>query len=436
MMNQVLSEAKLLGALLGVLKKENSKVRDDLLKELREEFEKHTFQPILVEGPEGPQGAEGPEGPPGPIGLQGSIGSTGPQGFLGEQGLVGPQGEIGQTGADGQKGDKGDRGDKGEPGPQGIEGKIGPQGVDGKEGLQGSQGKKGEGGEKGSEGPQGVQGEVGPQGLKGAQGKDGKDGKDGQRGLLGIQGVEGEKGEKGDMGPAGPQGEMGLPGRNGETPSVAPIEKNLNKLFDDLKGTVTAQVTRLNLGGGSSSGGGEVRLEFLDDVDRATAKIDGRYLKYDEALDKYVGAAIEEEESLTAVNSNILPSANNTFDLGSADLRWKDLFLSGQTINLGGSTISSDGTGQISISGSGAVLPPNSRIGSEDDSGSLKRIAVIGSQAAVEIDVPLFTQSSGLNTPANTFLFRVDSQVRVFDNFFLNNGSQISQDVKIAQFLF
>ena len=39
-------------------------------------------------------------------------------------------------------------------------------------------------------------------------------------------------------------------------------------------------------------GGGEVRLEFLDDVDRSTAKTDGLYLKYDESLDKWVGALV------------------------------------------------------------------------------------------------------------------------------------------------
>ena len=37
---------------------------------------------------------------------------------------------------------------------------------------------------------------------------------------------------------------------------------------------------------------------------------------------------------------NIIPSANETYDLGSASYRWKDLYLSGTTINLGGTTIS------------------------------------------------------------------------------------------------
>ena len=40
--------------------------------------------------------------------------------------------------------------------------------------------------------------------------------------------------------------------------------------------------------------------------------------------------------SMGSVNVHILPSVNETYDLGSASLRWKDLFLSGTTINLGG----------------------------------------------------------------------------------------------------
>ena len=36
-------------------------------------------------------------------------------------------------------------------------------------------------------------------------------------------------------------------------------------------------------------GGGEVRLEFLDDIDRDTAKVDGKFLKYQSSTGKWVG---------------------------------------------------------------------------------------------------------------------------------------------------
>ena len=41
----------------------------------------------------------------------------------------------------------------------------------------------------------------------------------------------------------------------------------------------------------TQGGGGEVRLEFLDDVDRNTAKVNGKFLQYDSSSDKWIGAS-------------------------------------------------------------------------------------------------------------------------------------------------
>jgi len=49
------------------------------------------------------------------------------------------------------------------------------------------------------------------------------------------------------------------------------------------------------------------------------------------------------------VNTSIVPAANITYDLGSSTLRWKDLYLSGSTINLGGQTLS-DTAGALTLS--------------------------------------------------------------------------------------
>jgi hypothetical protein len=52
------------------------------------------------------------------------------------------------------------------------------------------------------------------------------------------------------------------------------------------------------------------------------------------------------------VQGNIVPSANITYNLGSTNYRFKDLFLSGTTIDLGGATIKTD-----SNSGAIALIP-------------------------------------------------------------------------------
>lgn len=44
--------------------------------------------------------------------------------------------------------------------------------------------------------------------------------------------------------------------------------------------------------------------------------------------------------NLESITGNLSPSANITYDLGSPDRRWRDLYLSGNTINLGSASIS------------------------------------------------------------------------------------------------
>src|SRR6056300_1918101 len=94
--------------------------------------------------------------------------------------------------------------------------------------------------------------------------------------------------------------------------------------------------------------------------------------------------------------AKILPSTTETYNLGSASKRWNELFLAGTTIKLGGSTISSDGTGQITISATGATLPGNSNI--EVTSGVQKEIALAGETGDPVRSVPFFSKSGGLNT--------------------------------------
>ena len=53
-------------------------------------------------------------------------------------------------------------------------------------------------------------------------------------------------------------------------------------------------------------GGGETRLEFLDDVDRDTAKVDGKFLKYEASSGKWVGATGGGGGSYTGTSGQIL----------------------------------------------------------------------------------------------------------------------------------
>ena len=79
--------------------------------------------------------------------------------------------------------------------------------------------------------------------------------------------------------------------------------EQLRKLVESSVRSVTAQ-----------GGGGEVRLEFLDDIDRDTAKNNGKFLKYDSSLDKWVGANASGGAGSQTLNETL--GLGNTSSLG------------------------------------------------------------------------------------------------------------------------
>ena len=139
----------------------------------------------------------------------------------------------------------------------------------------------------------------------------------------------------------------------------------------------------------------------------------------------------------SAVDQDIIPETNNTISLGSSSKRFSDLFLSGQTINLGGATISSDGTGSIAIAATGATLPAGSKAGAN-------QLAVVstgsaGAAGQVSRVVPFFSASGGLSTANTNFEFNaVIDEKFVFTGtktFTLANGSALADsDPTLFQF--
>lgn len=57
---------------------------------------------------------------------------------------------------------------------------------------------------------------------------------------------------------------------------------------------------------------------------------------------KYSDISVQ-SANLEAVSTNVVPSANITFDLGTAELAWRDLYLAGNTIFIDGNKISTSG---------------------------------------------------------------------------------------------
>ena len=149
-----------------------------------------------------------------------------------------------------------------------------------------------------------------------------------------------------------------------------------------------------------------------------------------------VELAGQNDLDLSAVAQDILPDGNGTRNLGSTTKRFGELFLLGQTIDLGGAIIDSDGTGQVSVSATGVTLPEGSKAGTNK-----LAVAVTGSggteQSATVI--PFFSNAGGLSTANANFNFNatVDDKF-VFTGtktFTLSTGANLA-DSNITLFQF
>ena len=216
----------------------------------------------------------------------------------------------------------------------------------------------------------------------------------------------------------------------------------LRRDFNNFKNLIQRDISNQKMSG---AGSGEVRLEFLDDVQKSTAKVDGKVLQYSSSDNKWVGEnpvgiseLLEETDGdnivynatdssgsdedddvlleagvggsrdidqfvLQILTTNIIPQQGEKYNLGSPSHRFENIYLSSETIDLGGATISSDGSGTITISADGVTLPT----GSKDADGFVLARTTADTQQTFKI-VKLFTQASGLTTAAASFKFNAE----------------------------
>jgi hypothetical protein len=144
------------------------------------------------------------------------------------------------------------------------------------------------------------------------------------------------------------------------------------------------------------------------------------------------------------VTGNLIPSSDGVYQLGSQSRRWQTAYLSAETVNIGGATISSDSTGSILISATGATLPTGSKVGT-------RVMALNGSTAGTSSrpvqEVPLYVQDGeGVvdtgGAVAITFEFNgtvedIPVYTEAGQTFILANGAAFqSSDLGITQFQF
>ena len=243
---------------------------------------------------------------------------------------------------------------------------------------------------------------------------------------------------------------------------VAQPEDSLTRLrkeFEQFRTVMQRNLEAKQNAYDGNSGSGAVKIQDMDDVDADGALINGNVFRFNSSKGKFdsvapvtealiqegteddkilldgtdssgsdsgsfitlqdasVGSAVD----LTSVAQDIIPDSTNTRNLGSSSKRFKELFLAGSTIDLGGATISSDGTGVVSISSDGVTLPSNSKVGSDT-------IAKAGSNGKTSIDVEFFSRAGGTSTANATFKFQSKGLSYVFTDggsFTLSDGTAL-----------
>ena len=211
--------------------------------------------------------------------------------------------------------------------------------------------------------------------------------------------------------------------------------ESLQKEFTNFKQKVIEQL-------GSLGGGGATRLNEMDDL-VTSGRADGDSIVYNSSTNKYTHSAASASVNLSledsidgnllidgtdasgsnagddfvqesgvnggrdfdynvlqGLTSNIVPQASGTYDLGSETKRFKNLYLESNTVDIGGALISSDGSGQITISADGVTLPTGSK-----DAEGFELARTTGDTGQTFKIVKLFTQASGLSTAAAEFKF-------------------------------
>lgn len=129
---------------------------------------------------------------------------------------------------------------------------------------------------------------------------------------------------------------------------------------------------------------------------------------------------------------SFIPSVTDTYDLGSASYRWRDLYLTGNSIYLGSGTISTDANGALSLlnaSGGQLVVAGNSTLTTLENGSSNITITLDGNvTTSVGGNAAVFTVSSTGSNIFGTLSVSGNATANAIktDNYLYANGVPIS----------
>ncbi|MGY8868010.1 MAG: hypothetical protein ACKVJK_20585, partial [Methylophagaceae bacterium] len=130
-------------------------------------------------------------------------------------------------------------------------------------------------------------------------------------------------------------------------------------------------------------------------------------------------------EIQSEVSGSIIPTTNETFDLGSASNRWNDIYLAGSTIDLGGTKMTKDSEGNVEFKDASnnrkKIIVEEILIGSGDNQKSLK--VVNGKSVVVDKDGAAITQMAGHIMPNGHDIYDLGSPTAQWRDLYLSSGS-------------
>ena len=154
---------------------------------------------------------------------------------------------------------------------------------------------------------------------------------------------------------------------------------------------------------------------------------------------KVAGTTLSTEDSTPGIEiaGNLIPSQNGVFQLGSASRRWQTVYVAAETIDLGGATIKSDGSGALTIAATGATLPTGSKVGTNGISltgstdGTLARPVqnvglFVNDGSSILTDAQILATSAALTLEFNATVEDVPVYTDAGQTFTLADGTALS----------
>ena len=229
----------------------------------------------------------------------------------------------------------------------------------------------------GPSGPAGANGAPGPAGANGAPGPAGANGTPGAVGPAGPAGANGAPGDQGPPGPAGANG-IGIPS-DGIAGQILFSNGGIDSYWGNASfgsgDAATAYANAVLFANTVANSAYANAIAYSGNAaqafSNAVAYVDGKsYVNTSQLSNNLANFALKSGDTFTGnVNVQailttraIVPEANVTYDIGTPNNRFKDIYLSNSTIYIG-NTILTDANGSVGVGTAGQVLASNGATG-------------------------------------------------------------------------